>query len=175
MPLYLADEPLCVRCANSQQTCCQTREVYCGAGDKRRIAAHTGRADFYEFLIADEEYRDQDDDPPYRDLVFRPDGSRRVLTKQANGDCTFLGRAGCTLPLEVRPLICRLYPYDYDHRGLRAELSHGCPTQLLGPEETLLSALDMRREDAERWHGQLYRELDLERHDEDRADLRSQE
>src|SRR5688572_5091335 len=169
------DEPLCVRCANSQKTCCQTRQVYCGAGDKQRIAAHTGRSDFYEFVVAEPEYLDQDDDPPYRDFVFRPDGSRRVLKKQANGDCTFLGKTGCTLPMEVRPLICRLYPYDYDHLGIREELSHGCPTHLMKREETLLVALDMRLEDAMRWQRQLYRELPLEREDEDRADLRSAE
>jgi hypothetical protein len=68
-----------------------------------------------------------------------------------------------------------LYPYDYDYLGIRDELSHECPTHLLKPRETLLVALDMRREDAERWRGQLYRELPLEKDDEDRADLRPAE
>jgi Fe-S-cluster containining protein len=74
--------------------------------------------------------------------------------------------------METRPLICRLYPFDYDHQGLRPQLSHHCPTQLMKPGETLLGALDMTREVAERWRAQLYRELELERDDEDRADLR---
>jgi Fe-S-cluster containining protein len=108
-------------------------------------------------------------------VIFRPDGSRRVLERRADGECTFLGDRGCTLPTEVRPLVCRLYPHDYTAAGLRAELAEGCPTHLLRPGETLLRALDMRREDAERWRAMLYAELDLEAHDADRPDLRPEE
>ena len=169
------DAPLCVRCAASQKTCCQTREIYTSPGDRARIAALTGRDDFTAFVVADDEYLDQSDDPTYGRLVFRPDGSRRVLNRADNGDCTFLGDAGCTLPLETRPLICRLYPYDYTEEGLRDELSHGCPTQLLRSGETLLTALDMNRAAAERWRTQLYVELQMEKTDADRPDLRPQE
>jgi Fe-S-cluster containining protein len=98
-----------------------------------------------------------------------------VLRREPGGDCTFLGAAGCTLPLEVRPLVCRMYPYDYTEHGIRASLSEGCPTQLLRPGETLLRALDMRRDDAERWRAQLYAELALEARDADRPDLRPEE
>jgi|JI10StandDraft_1071094.scaffolds.fasta_scaffold181542_2 Fe-S-cluster containining protein len=167
-----ADIPLCVRCSRSRKTCCQVSEIYCGAADKQRIAEYTGRTDFYTFVVAEGDWAPGDDDPPWRDLAFRPDGSRRILARRADGDCTFLGSAGCTLPMETRPLICRLYPFDYDHQGLRPQLSHHCPTQLMKPGETLLGALDMTREVAERWRAQLYRELELERDDEDRADLR---
>ena len=53
-----------------------------------------------------------------------------MLKRQPDGDCTFLGEQGCVLPLETRPLICRLYPYDYSEQGIRDELAAGCPLEL---------------------------------------------
>ena len=155
-----SEEFLCVRCARHTITCCQRSEVYVTPGDVERIAAHTGRREFYEFRApGNAEYLPQDDDPAWRDRVFRLDGTRRVLRREANGDCTFLGSSGCTLPLEVRPLVCRLYPFDYTETGLADDLASGCPLELLRPGEQLLTALDMRRSDGERWHQQLYAEL----------------
>ncbi|GIW90370.1 MAG: hypothetical protein KatS3mg109_0802 [Pirellulaceae bacterium] len=153
-------EPICVRCARVQKTCCQTSEVYVSPGDVRRIAAYTGQWDFFhDALPSDPVYAEQDDDPPWRDLVFQPDGKRRILRRQPSGDCVFLGPAGCRLPLEVRPLVCRLYPFDYDCRGIKPQLARGCPLQLVRPGMTILEELDMSREQAEQWHRQLYAEI----------------
>lgn len=155
-----SEDFLCVRCARHTRTCCQRSEVYVTPGDVERIAAHTGRGEFYEFRApGNPEYLPQDDDPAWRDQAFRPDGTRRVLRREANGDCTFLGSKGCTLPLEVRPLVCRLYPFEYTEAGLTDELASGCPLELLRPGEQLLTALDMHRSDGERWRQQLYAEL----------------
>jgi Fe-S-cluster containining protein len=148
-------------------------------GDAQRIADHGGNEDFFEYRRPElEAYVDQDDDPLWRDHVYRSDGRRRVLRRQPQGDCTFLGLHGCRLPLDVRPLICRLYPFDYTADGLRDELAHGCPVELLRPGEELLSALAMQRIDAERWHTQLYAEILEEPHavvgacyDADRLDI----
>jgi hypothetical protein len=88
------------------KTCCQTAEVYVTRGDVRRIEEHSGRTDFHEFRQPENpiyQPDDQFDDPVWQENVFQPDGSRRVLKREAGGDCTFLGSAGCTLPLEVRP------------------------------------------------------------------------
>jgi Fe-S-cluster containining protein len=156
-----------------QKTCCQSREIYLTPADRARIEAHTGRRDFARFAVAAPEYLEQDDDPEWL-VIFRPDGSRRVLARREDGDCTFLGPTGCGLPLEVRPLICRLYPFDYTAAGLRDELSEGCPTQLLAPGQRLLRVLDMDRQVAEGWRAQLYAELALETTDADRPDLRPQ-
>lgn len=165
-----AEEFLCVRCARSQRTCCQTREIYATPGDAQRIAAHIGRSDFYTYRVPDDpSYQDQDDDPTWRDCVFRPDGSRRVLHRQENGDCTFLGPQGCVLPLEVRPLVCRLYPFDYDESGIKSELAEGCPMHLLRPGLGLLDELQMDIEPAKRWHVQLYQEIRQEPHVADGA------
>lgn len=160
-----ADEFLCVRCARHTKTCCQRSEIYATRGDEQRIRDFIGRDDFTEYRRPDNlQYADQDDDPIWRDHVFHSDGSRRVLKRQSNGDCTFLGAHGCELPLEIRPLICRLYPYDYTAEGIVEELSEGCPLELLSPGEQLIDALQMNLDDARGWHRQLYQEIQNEVH-----------
>jgi Fe-S-cluster containining protein len=158
------EEFLCARCARHMKTCCQTPEIYVTPGDFERIASHTGRRDFSHFRIpTDPVYLEVDDDPVWQEHIFREDKSRRVLKKMPDGDCSFLGPQGCTLPLEVRPLVCRLYPYDYDERGIRDELTRGCPLELLRPGQKLLEVLGMKIDDARRWHKQLYEEVRLEK------------
>jgi Fe-S-cluster containining protein len=160
-----AHEFLCARCAKRQETCCQRTDIVVTDGDISRVAAYTGQRDFIEFRTAGKpEYIDQDDDPLWRDATFLPDGTRRVVKHRENGDCTFLGSAGCSLPYETRPLICRLYPFEYSEAGVAEELASGCPRHLLPDDVDLAEALAMKREDAERWHNQLYSELrsDLE-------------
>jgi len=155
-------EFLCVRCARHRSTCCQTTEVYVTPIDEQRMAAYTGRRGFTEFRApGNPDYADQNDDPAWQ-RVFREDGTRRVLRREANGDCTFLADDGCTLPLEIRPLVCRLYPFDYAEAGVRDGVAPGCPLELLRPDQGLLEALEMNRDDARRWHRQLYEEIRLE-------------
>ncbi|MDA1232200.1 MAG: hypothetical protein O2856_15610, partial [Planctomycetota bacterium] len=62
-------------------------------------------------------------------------------------------------PLEPRPLICRMYPFDYTAEGISDELSEGCPLELLRPGQDLIEALAMNIDDARRWHQQLYQEV----------------
>ena len=156
------EEFLCVRCARHMRTCCQTCEIYVTLGDVDRIEKFTGRKDFHEYRVPDNpQYSDQDDDPTWRDGVFGEDGSRRVL-KRSNDGCVFLGDHGCTLPLETRPLVCRIYPYEYSENGIDKELAVGCPLELLSPGQGLIEALDMNLADAERWQEQLYAEIHQE-------------
>ena len=158
-----ADEFLCARCARHQVTCCQRRDIYVTPGDVRRIAEHTELSEFSEFRAPDDpSYLDQDDDPVWSTHVFRSDGSRRVLRRQPNEDCVFLTNQGCGLPLETRPLVCRLYPFDYDASGLRDDPAPGCPLELLQPDQELFPTLNMHETDALRWHRQLYEEIRLE-------------
>jgi uncharacterized protein len=159
------DEFLCVRCSRHMKTCCQTSEVYVSPGDVRRIREHTGRNDFYERRVPEDPvYTAEDDDPTWRDNVFADDGTRPVLRRRPDGDCGFLGSAGCVLPLETRPLVCRLYPFLYTARGIEDRLGEGCPKELLRPGQGLISALSMNRAAAERWRTQLYEEILEERH-----------
>lgn len=149
----------CARHAQIGKTCCQEREVLVTGGDRARIAAHSGRRDFWEYRVpADPSYLDQDDDPNWLKWAFRPDGSRAVLRRRDGGDCTFLGPAGCTLPLDVRPLVCRLYPFTYTERGIDG-VSDECPPEVIPPGSNILKVLDLRVEDAEPWRAQLYAEL----------------
>jgi Fe-S-cluster containining protein len=137
--------------------------VYATPGDVQRIAEFTGRDNFTEFRApANELYSDQDDDPLWRDRVFRKDHTRRVLKREENGDCTFLSETGCVLPYETRPLVCRLYPYEYTEEGIADDLADGCPLELLAPGQGLIEALDMNLEKARLWHRMLYDEIHLE-------------
>jgi Fe-S-cluster containining protein len=154
---------LCLRCSRHMKTCCQTAEIFVTLGDVRRIEEHSGRNEFSEFRSPEHPiYRPDDSDPIWRDHAFRADGTRRVLKRQASGDCTFLGPEGCALPLEVRPLICRIYPYDYDANGMLPELARGCPVELVRPGMGLIEELGMNEADAERWRQQLYDEIQTE-------------
>lgn len=154
------EEFLCARCARHQKTCCQFTDIIVTPGDVERIEDHTGRRDFTEHrLPANAAYADQDDDPAWVEHVFLEDGTRRVLKQLPDGDCTFLGPQGCSLPLEVRPLICRLFPFDYNEQGIYDELANGCPLELVRPGMKLLDELDIKLEDARRWHAQLYAEI----------------
>lgn len=154
----------CAKHATMGKTCCQTSEVMVTEGDKVRIASHlrsagiTGRDDFWaDSWPADAGYVDDGSDPTWA-LAFNPDGSRPTLRRAGDGSCVFLGEAGCVLPLETRPLVCRLYPHLYDENGLDG-LSDRCPREVVPPGSTILEVLDLKRADAERWHGALYAEL----------------
>jgi Fe-S-cluster containining protein len=165
-----AEECLCARCARVQLTCCQQREIYITPGDRQRIERHTGRADFFEFRgPIDPSYYEDDSDPAWRDHVFRSDGTRRILKRKGNGDCTFLSSTGCTLSPEIRPLVCRLFPLDYTERGIELQPVEGCPIQLLRPGQKLLETLNMHPEVMQRWHAQLYEEIRWEKMDQAEA------
>lgn len=156
------EEPLCARCAKTQKTCCQASEIYVTPGDVRRIRAERPGLDFsHDRRSDDPDVTEHDDDPEwYR--TFNDDGSRRVLRQRSNGDCTFLGPVGCTLDLEVRPIICRLYPLDYTASGFREYLVPRCPTGLLRSQQTLLGTLGMSPEGGDAWRLQLYEEIQEE-------------
>jgi uncharacterized protein len=156
----MSEDFICARCARVRKTCCQTSQIFVTLSDVARIEEATGETGFYDRrLPPDPSYEAQDDDSLWARKVFATDGTRRVLDRREDGDCVFLTETGCRLALETRPLVCRLYPFDYDEAGVREELSHRCPTELLAPGQGLLKVLDMTREQAQPWHTQLYAEL----------------
>ncbi|MEJ2690395.1 MAG: hypothetical protein P8130_10685 [Deltaproteobacteria bacterium] len=154
---------ICARCAQLGKTCCQLTEIYVTAGDVRRIAAFSSRIDFYEYRIpVNPDYAADSSDPVWQRQVFRLDGSRRVLKQQPSGDCFFLGSCGCQLPMETRPLICRLHPYLYNAGGIiEGVLDDRCPSHLLPSDGSLPAALGMSLEEARGWHNSLYAEITL--------------
>lgn len=163
----------CAKHAQIGKTCCQTSEVLVTAGDRARITEYARRGDFWGHRApGNPSYADQDDDPNWLKWAFRPDGTRPVLNRKASGDCSFLGASGCTLPMTTRPLVCRLFPYTYTEKGIDG-VDDACPKEVVPPGSTILQVLDMKREEADRWHAQLYRELRTgERFDESRTDVR---
>ncbi|MCB9879366.1 MAG: YkgJ family cysteine cluster protein [Planctomycetes bacterium] len=161
-------EPLhpCARCAAAQKTCCQRAEILVTSGDRARIAAVAGRDDFVERRVPrDQGYFEFDPaDPDWLSLTTGADGSRAVLRRRADGDCTFLGERGCVLDEETRPLVCRIYPFTYNHAGITTEDPDYCPTSMLRPPGGSMAALlEMSRARAEAWRAALYRELRADR------------
>ena len=61
--------------------------------------------------------------------------------------------------MENRPIVCRLYPFDYTAEGLKPQPVSGCPLELLAPGAELLPTLGMDRDEAERLRAQLYEEM----------------
>lgn len=162
----MSDEFLCVRCARHYSTCCQKTDIYVTLGDVRRIENASSSVHFTEYRAPEDASYDQSiEDPFWQQHVFQPDGTRRVLKQQSNGDCHFLGPLGCTLAATVRPLICRIYPFDYDAEGLKQRPAGGCPVELLRPQQQLLQVLGMDRDEVERVRAQLYAELPEKKED----------
>lgn len=166
---------LCLRCARLTKTCCRHTDVYLTSGDVQRISQVIRSGDFFEFRTSkDPAYNEQEDDPVWVSSVFRPDGSRRVVKQDDQGNCLFLGTSGCTLLLEMRPLVCRLHPHLYNFNGIYPFISPDCPVILLKPEERLeemIQGFDQTR--AMLWHQMLYEEIGKEgvENHADRPDL----
>jgi Fe-S-cluster containining protein len=159
-----------------QRTCCQRAEVVVTAGDVARIRRHSGRSDFWSRRAPQEGvYHGEDpDDPNWRRYTFAPDGTRNMLVRRPDGSCTFLGPQGCTLPGDVRPLVCRLYPFHYNEERLSGIDDSYCPKDELlrdeKPGATMLTVLRMDPALGEKWRRLLYEELRTRRecHDEER-------
>lgn len=151
---------LCAKCAQHELTCCQETEVFLTDGDIRRISTHVGQTDFWEYQQPEDPVltKPQLADPNWLRYTVRPDGTRPQLKHRHSGDCTFLTATGCGLPTHVRPLICRLYPYDYTEHGIVGTVP-GCPVYLIDKGQTLIGAIGIDASDAKRWHEQLYSEL----------------
>lgn len=112
--------PVCARCPVALGTsCCEVKEgehlATLTRADVDRIAAHTGlsaRRFVVEEGLTEEEAADYEARRPlYRDY-FRRSPVRWTLAVRA-GACVFHEKGrGCGLPADVRPVACRLYPFE---------------------------------------------------------------
>jgi Fe-S-cluster containining protein len=150
---------LCATCAGQGKSCCICRDILVSDGDLARISAFTGTTDFFEMRRPQTAaYLDQEDDPNWNLYTVQSDGSRRVVRHASPGLCWFLGEAGCRLPEQTRPLVCRLHPVEFTEERITG-LSPECPAEHLPPGETVLVNLAMNLDLAENWRQQLYAEL----------------
>ncbi|MBX5483094.1 MAG: YkgJ family cysteine cluster protein [Myxococcaceae bacterium] len=111
---------VCARCPKLLgASCCEvkpgehlatlTRADVARIRDHLRRAAHTF---VDEEVLSDAEVRDYEARRPLYRGYFRR-GPVRWTLRQHDGACVFHDRArGCVLPVEVRPLACRLYPFE---------------------------------------------------------------
>lgn len=152
---------LCDRCAASGRTCCQGTRIFLTAADAARIEAATGEpaAAFCVYETPDETPAPDAAllDPAWNAILAS--GRRRILAHRANGDCCFLTPSGCALAMETRPLLCRLYPFDYNEKTIKGVHAHLCPEPYNRNIPLLLALLGMNRDQAETWRASLYREM----------------
>lgn len=125
-----------------------------------RIAAETGRDGFFEHMrVAERQIPGAEThDALWREILAAPDGCR-VVRRDDAGNCFFLGDGGCTLSERARPLLCRLYPFDYTAQTIKGVYGPLCPEPERDNPPMLLALLSMNREQAESWRRQLYLEL----------------
>ena len=77
-------------------------------------------------------------------------------------DCIFLGNQGCVLASDIRPLMCRLYPYTYNEFGMIGLVLNEdliCPLHALQAGETVLDMLALPHTQADPWRKMYYAEL----------------
>ncbi len=154
----MSNPVICAECANLQKTCCSGSQVFLTVGDVRRI--ETDCSDFYIWEKADaiDPVTLAQLDPLWLLTFSQPEG-RRVLARRADGACVFLDHAGCRLPVENRPLVCRLYPFEYNHETIKSINPHRCPEAMRQNGPLLLAMLGMHRDQAELLRAQLYKEI----------------
>ena len=153
---------LCAQCAGSGRTCCQRTRIFLTAADAARIASATGKP---PESFCDHEIPDETPDaclalldPVWSGILISGD-RRRIVAHRPNGDCCFLDADGCVLDSETRPLLCRLYPFDYNNKTIKGVYAHLCPEAISRNIPLLLALLGMNRDQAEAWRAALYREI----------------
>ncbi len=112
--------PVCARCPVLLGTsCCEVKEgehlATLTRADVERIAAHTGLASrrfLAEEYLSEGEAADYEARRPLYRGYFRRGPVRLTLATRA-GACVFHEKErGCGLPADVRPVACRLYPFE---------------------------------------------------------------
>jgi Fe-S-cluster containining protein len=129
--------------------------VFITREDAARVEKYLGRSDFYVYEKADKAFETCTEEPDWPGYVTRTDGTRRVLRRNEKKACSLLSDQGCTLPSEVRPLICRLYPYEYTKEEI-VGMCRGCPVSRKYEGIIPLVELSMDPASAERLRVQLY-------------------
>jgi uncharacterized protein len=86
----------CARCATLQETCCQVADVLVTEGDRARIEAQVGHAEFWERRVRVPRWEYDETDPNWAQMTTRTDGTCTLLKRRTNGDCTSSDRAAAS-------------------------------------------------------------------------------
>ncbi len=133
---------VCARCPRVLGTsCCEVKPGEQLAtltwADAERVTRATGlhASHFTEFELLDEAEATRWSllHPQFRHY-FGP-RTRRLTLRRKNGACVFHGEQGCRLSEELRPLACRLYPFE-----VRAHGDWGLQVDRFGSVEEALAA-----------------------------------
>ncbi len=136
-PPATPDTSLCARCHQAGGGCCRADSegveyMFGLTRGEIEIMAQASGLDPSQFVVADQ--------ASPRFLAFleslhplflqtMPRG-RRLRLRLSRGDCCFLGEQGCRLPVEARPLYCRMYPlFVNPHGRLMVLVSQACLAQ----------------------------------------------
>jgi len=152
---------LCAKCASINRDCCTGRDIILTDGDISRIINFNQfYKDFFELRVStDSSYFDTENDPVWFKNTINLDKTRRVIKHQNNNKCFFITQKGCALPLNIRPLVCRLHPLEYIQNQITG-ISNDCPKELLDKDEDFLKSVGIDLNEANEWLKQLYYELE---------------
>ncbi|UCG39108.1 MAG: YkgJ family cysteine cluster protein [bacterium] len=153
-----SSDSICAGCARAGKSCCVNRQIYLTPGDVERITRATGAGAFVTEEAPWPQYREDGGDDPVWSINVLNGERRRTLARRQDGSCVFLGDRGCLLDLQVRPLLCRLHPYEYAECGLEG-LDATCPVAVCGDPAGVLREMGMAPEAVSAWHRTLYEEI----------------
>lgn len=159
----MTNPSFCAECARRGPTCCATRRIVLTPGDVTRIerwcaqccSAQWSQTPWVQ-TVESAVFEPAETDPLWDAWLRR--GLVDVLRQGPQG-CVFLGADGCVLPLDVRPLICRLYPFEYTESAIKGVWPHLCPRPEADNTALLLALLGMSAAVADSWRQQLYAEI----------------
>ena len=155
--MAMKSQNICWSCASSGGSCCVNMQIYLTTGDIGRISQALGHRCFFRYEGPWSWCESDGLDAEWKEHVLGS-SRRRVLKRGRDGSCHLLGDEGCVLDLETRPLVCRLYPYDYMPEGIQG-LHPGCPASKEPHPEKALDEMGMRSDRVGAWHRTLYAEL----------------
>lgn len=148
----------CAVCASLGKACCKGYQIYLTPGDVSRISDYLNSSDFYTVeppVLSDIE---PDYDPLWLPMIMSEDRQVRVLKRGADKQCSLATDKGCQLPLDRRPLVCRLFPYYYLEDGILG-IDAACPISNDCNWRTVLNRMDMDEVKAKSWVDLLYKEI----------------
>ncbi len=152
----------CLDCAANDISCCEGTQIYVTLGDIQRIRDYGIHGEFFIREPLGETYLTGGDDPEWNPLILEPDGRRRILALKEDGNCLFLTEKGCKLPGDVRPLLCRIYPFDFKGPKITG-ICKGCQISKCENWQEILEQSQMNLSTATGWVEKLYQEISQER------------